>query len=76
MRSISLPEFVKECGSIQKTSFALEIPYASIWNWIHGKSKPSRAMARLLKMKGINLDYSIVIDKPMAPGVVDNPRNV
>lgn len=75
MGLMSLPEYVKERGGVMAACFALEVPYNTLNRWLAGKSKPSRPMIRLMRLKGINLEWSIVIDKPMAPEIVDNPKN-
>ena len=75
MRQMSLPEFVKECGSVSKASYALEVPYPTLLRWLNGTNKPSQPMIRLCKQKGVNLEWSATINAPTptVKPVVDNP---
>ena len=51
----SLPEFIKDKGSVEQAARALGISRQSIDRWIAGKSRPSMSMVMYVSSKGVDL---------------------
>ena len=66
----TLTQYIQDCGSLAKAATRLEISVGTLNNWRKGKFKPSDAMIRWLRTKGVNPDWSIVEDK-----FIDKPIN-
>lgn len=73
----TIEEMIGALGSVEHVARYLEIPLGTISRWRTGKSKPSPAMIRVAKAKGIELRHGYV-DPYYVPELkgIDIPKKV
>ena len=68
---MTLAEYVKKQGSQEKAAASIGVTHATVWRWLHGRSKPRGLELARLQMMGVELGEKKIPDlETMPPQVI------